>query len=62
MKYLLFIFLTVLSACSSTKREQPTPFTVTNKPVIIVGCEELKQRVAEWNLANPDKPPRKADC
>jgi hypothetical protein len=54
----------MLTACQITinERKEPTPFVVSDKRVIVIGCEELKAEVREWNKNNPGKIPREADC
>lgn len=62
MKYILLVSFLLLVGCSATERKEPTPFVVSDKRVIVVGCENLKQEVREWNEANPTLQPKKADC
>lgn len=47
LKILLIITISflVLTACQSKKElKQPTPFEPKEQRIIVVGCEELKQR------------------
>ena len=53
----------LIVSCNSAPKT-PTPFKTQSKNVLIVipGCEALHKEVEAWNLANPDKKPKKADC
>lgn len=61
---ILSLSLLILSGCGSTPSSQktPTPFQVTDQRVELIGCEDLKKRVREWNESNPNKEPKVADC
>jgi hypothetical protein len=60
----LFLVL-LLIACSPTDTgidySDPGSFHPTTQPVIIRGCEELKERVRVWNESNPTEL-QIADC
>lgn len=57
-----FVALFVVGACAPTNTiTEPTPFTTTTQKVIVVGCEQLRQEVEDWNKSNPTDQ-RVADC
>lgn len=55
------LILIMVPACTTTPTD-PTPFIASDKRIIVVGCEQLREEVAEWNSTHPELPPKKADC
>jgi len=59
MKVVVFILTIFLYSCAGSVKE-PTPFEVSDKKVIVEGCEALKKEVEEHNKKHKEK--RIADC
>lgn len=63
MSRVVLITILFLLGCApnTANNVQPTPFIVGKTKVEVVGCEQLKKEVEEWNRNHPDNP-RVADC